>query len=310
MRQWRALLGACAVALAVASACSSAKGGGAAASSTLPSSSTVPLSPTVPENVPLYVSIGDSYAAGYQPDKGNNRAGFAYQVADRLAAQGAPLQLVNFACSGATTASILERAGCDSLGPGAPAYPDQTQVGAVQRFLAEHPGQVKLITVSIGGNDVTACATQADPVGCVSQAVTALKANLATLLADLRQAAGPATRIIGITYPDVVLGGYLSGDPAQQQLAMLSIDAFKLVINPALQQAYEAAGATFIDVTEATGAYGSFAETTTLAPYGAIPAPVAKVCQLTYICSKRDIHPTDEGYSLIADLVLGAYSRQ
>ena len=42
---------------------------------------------------------------------------------------------------------------------------------------------------------------------------------------------------------------------------------------------------------------------TTLDPYGSIPVPVAKVCQLTYACDKQDIHPTTEGYSLIADLI-------
>lgn len=61
-----------------------------------------------------------------------------------------------------------------------------------------------------------------------------------------------------------------------------------------------------VDVTKATGAYGSLDATTKLAPYGVIPVPVAKVCTLTYICRYTDIHPTTAGYRIIAGLVVKA----
>ena len=74
----------------------------------------------------------------------------------------------------------------------------------------------------------------------------------------LRKAAGPKVRITGITYPDVILGSYLSPDQKQKDLATLSITAFKGLINPALKKAYASAKGRFVDVTAATGAYGSF----------------------------------------------------
>jgi len=303
-----------------AAACSSSAATGVATASdpsspaaTAAASPTTVAAPTTVASAsataPYYVSLGDSYAAGYQAGIGTTRDGFAYQVVDQAQATPSPLQLVNFACSGATTTSILQAAGCpaEALGPDAVPYDGQTQIEAADEFLKAHPGEVGLITISIGGNDVTPCGAAPDPVTCVTQAVAGVGTNLTTLLARLRAAAGPDVPIVGTTYPDVLLGGWLSGTPQGQQLANLSITAFKSLLNPTLQTAYEAAGGQLVDVTEATGAYGPMTETTELAPYGVIPVPVAQVCELTTFCSKQDIHPTPEGYRIIADLVLRAY---
>ena len=123
-----------------------------------------------------YVSLGDSYAAGYQrfsaTDARTTRDGFAYQVVGKAKARGYKLKLVNFGCGGETTVSILKRkTKCGGLGPGGVDYAGQTQATAAERFLRKHRGQVKLITVSIGGNDVTSCVREADPVACVGPAM-------------------------------------------------------------------------------------------------------------------------------------------
>ncbi|HEY8094430.1 MAG TPA: GDSL-type esterase/lipase family protein, partial [Acidimicrobiales bacterium] len=203
----------------------------------------------------------------------------------------------------------LQNAGCPpaALGPDAAPYDGQTQIEAAEAFLKAHPGEVGLITVSIGGNDIAPCGGAPDSATCVTQAVAGVSANLTTLLTRLRAAAGPDVQIVGTTYPDVLLGFWISGTPEGQQLATLSITAFKSLLNPALQKAYEAAGGQLVDVTEATGAYGPMTATTDVAPYGTIPVPVAQVCELTTICSKQDVHPTPEGYRIIADLVFQAY---
>ncbi len=220
-----------------------------------------------------------------------------------------PLELVNFGCAGATTTSLVTTKGCPApaLGPGATPYDAQTQLEAAEAFLQAHPGQVDLITVSIGGNDVTACGRNPDPVTCVSGAVGGISASVPGIVQRLRAAAGPDTVIVGTTYPDVLLGEWVSGAPNGQQLATLSVAAFQNLINPALQQAYASAQGTFVDVTAATGAYGPLTELTELAPYGSIPVPVAKVCELTYYCEQQDIHPKPAGYALIADLVFDAF---
>ena len=109
--------------------------------------------------------------------------------------------------------------------------------------------------------------------------------------------------IVGITYPDVILGLYVSKSPTGKSLAALSVTAFKTLINPALKSEYDAVGATFIDVTAATDGYVPFTQTTTLAPYGTIPVAVAKTCELTWYCQFQNIHPRTVGYTAIADLI-------
>ncbi len=293
--------------------------GGGSRSTPPPSAGPAPTtpapSPTGAANQ-LYVSVGDSYAAGYQATGRNvgntNRNGFAYQAVDAAKAKGYDLTLTNFGCGGATTTSLLQQPGCrpDLLGPGASSYAPRTQVDAAADFLRANRGKVALLTVSIGGNDVTACGIATDPVACVTTAAATIKANLGQALTQLRDAAGPGTRIVGITYPDVILGEYLSADPQRKNLAGLSVVAFKSLINPALKAEYEKVGGALVDVTEATGAYEPLTQTTDLAPYGTIPDAVAKVCQLTYYCEFGDIHPRTEGYKIISDLVVGTLPKR
>ena len=132
-------------------------------------------------------------------------------------------------------------------------YTGRTQIAAAERFLRAHRGKVGLITVSIGGNDVTMCARQADPIACVGAAVQAIKKNVTTIAQRLREAAGRKVRIVGITYPDVILGEWI-GENANQELARLSVTAFRDLINPALTKAYSKVGGRFVDVTAASRA--------------------------------------------------------
>jgi len=134
------------------------------------------------------------------------------------------------------------------------------------RFLRRNRGKVGLITVSIGGNDVTACVREPDPVACVGPATERVKANGKLLLERVRRAAGRKPRIVGITYPDVILGSWVSGLQADRDLAALSVIAFKSLLNPALKEMYQSVGGRFVDVTAATGAYTPLEQTTTLAP--------------------------------------------
>jgi hypothetical protein len=156
---------------------------------------------------------------------------------------------------------------------------------------------------------VTACAREADPVPCVAAAVGRMEENVTRTAERLRKAAGRKPRIVGITYPDVILGKWVGAD-ADQDLATLSVVAFKSLINPALKKAYAAGGGKLVDVTRATGAYGPLEETTTLEPYGVIPVPVAKVCRLTFYCEFRDIHARTRGYKAIAKLIVKTLPRR
>lgn len=263
----------------------------------------------------FYVSLGDSYATGFQPSvvsqSAGTRNGFAYQVPRLAKPRGYRFKLVNLGCGGETTSSLLERKErCAGPGPGAPDYAGRTQIAAAERFLRANRGRVGLISVSIGGNDVTRCARDPNPIPCVGTAVTAIRENVTEIAQRLRKAAGQQVRIVGTTYPDVILGQWVGPD-ANQDLARLSVVAFRDVINPELKKAYASARGKFVDVTAASGAYDSLDETTTrLAAYGAIPLPVAKVCEYTYYCEYRDIHARTNGYRLIAELIVKTLPRR
>jgi lysophospholipase L1-like esterase len=256
-----------------------------------------------------YVSLGDSYSVGWQHPAeyslGPSNQGYANQIVKLAKAKGYRYQLVNFGCGGATTHSILRDPGCKPAMralAGRKTY-SSTQIVAAERFLHRNRGKVGLITVAIGGNDVTACANATDPVACVGAAANDIKLNVTTLAKRLRIAAGKKVRIVGITYPDVILGQWVR-PPVNQDLAKLSVVAFQQIINPTLKAAYKEAKAGFVDVTAATGAYGPLEQTTDLTPYGTIPTPVAKICQLTWYCQFGDIHAKPAGYKVIGDLVV------
>jgi len=255
-----------------------------------------------------YVSLGDSYSIGYEPGRSATRHGYADQTVTKAVSRGYRLQLVNFGCGGATTTSILQATTCRLLAVRGPTYGRLTQAAAAESFIRAHTGQIALVTVSIGGNDVTMCAHDPNPITCVTQVTAAIRANVSRLATDLRAAAGPNVPIVGLTYPDVVLGEWVLG-PGNKNLAQLSVTAFRALINPALQQSYAIAGARFVDVTTATGAYITLTQTTTLKPYGVIPVAVARVCTLTYYCKAGDIHANTAGYGVIADLIVATLPR-
>jgi len=248
-----------------------------------------------------YVSLGDSYAAGYQPGKGNTKEGFVYQVPALARKRGYNLKVVNFGCGGATTKSMMEQVGCpkDGLGPGAKAF-NKTQVAAAVDFIKANRKKVALITVSISGNDVTKCVNAADPITCVADAQAAIKANVGNAAKQLRAAAGRKPVMVGTTYPDVVLGAWVRGN---QNIANLSVIAFRELINPSLKASYAEGKGKFVDVTKETGAYGDMGVTETLEPYGSIPKPVADVCRVSWYCEKGDIHANKAGYAVIAKMV-------
>lgn len=262
----------------------------------------------------LYVSLGDSYAVGWQHPAehtmGPTTKGFTDQTVKLARQKGYRLKLVNFGCGGATTVSILKQKGCvpAARAIGGERY-STTQVKAAERFLRANRGKVALVTVSISGNDVTSCAKQADPVPCVTAAIASVKKNVTTLADRLRKAAGKKVRIVGITYPDVILGQWVR-PPVNQGLATLSVTAFRDLLNPALKTAYASVKGKFADVTATTGAYTPLDQKTTLEPYGAIPIAVAKVCQLTWYCQFGDIHANTAGYKEIAKLVVKALPRK
>ena len=225
----------------------------------------------------ILLSLGDSYAVGWQElpggTQGSTHNGPADQLVPLAAARGWHLKLVNLGCGGATTTSMLTASavGCvpQALAPGAANYPNKSQTQAAVDFIKSHRNQVKVVTLSISGNDVDGCPTQPDPTACVKANMPGAVKNVTKIVKQLRAAGGQQMRIIGSTYPDVELGLWVHPTVlGANTLALVpgSISAFHDVINPGLEKAYHTVGAAFVDVTAATGAYTPLTTTVTVAP--------------------------------------------
>jgi lysophospholipase L1-like esterase len=275
--------------------------------------------PTKPAPL-FYLSLGDSYSVGFQPGLGAT-AGYTAYVAKKE-----KLQLENFGCGGATTTSILTAIGCKESGFGPPAatdavaYPTTTQVAAAVQFITANPGKVSLVTVSIGGNDVTSCGSSINPVTCVVGAAATINTNVTALVTSISSALGAHgdanAKIVGLTYPDVILGDtvFPAGSP-NVPLANQSVLAFDAIVNPTLKTAYTSVPeGTFVNVTQAPykkAIAGDDSDSLTpalplvnLAPFGKIPPAVWEICKLTYFCSLGNIHANTKGYTFIGQLVV------
>lgn len=256
-----------------------------------------------------YVSLGDSYSVGYQPlPVPGATSGYTAVVA-----KATGLRLENFGCAGATTSTILRSTGCLAAAAAvtdAVSYPSQSQAQAAVSFIERHRGDIGLITVTIGGNDILDCGDSKNVLTCAESEINVVQADLRTLVTELRHAAGNGVPIIGLTYPDVFLGNWVyPPGKAAPAIAELSVGAFAYLLNPALQQAYRSAGARFLDVTAATGAYVPLSTTETTTSYGTIPVAVARVCTYTWYCSVGNIHANTAGYRFIGEQIAKEYDQ-
>lgn len=273
------------------------------------------------------LSLGDSYSQGYQTPAIDNSPGYTDKVAKKE-----HMTLENFGCGGATTTSILSTIGCSGSQEATygVSYPSTSQETAALDFIAAHPGQIGLVTVSIGGNDVTACASNADPITCVLTASGVVKTNVDQLVGDLNTALtsnnDTSVKLVGLTYPDVILGNdVFPVGSTQPVLAAESVLAFDTFINPSLLAAYTSVPyGSFVNVTSAPYSKGAIAATvgddtgtwndstgvytgptTKFKPFGTVPESVAEVCKLTNYCTiPGDIHPNPKGYKFITGLIL------
>jgi lysophospholipase L1-like esterase len=285
------LLACCAVALGVLAAATP----GAQAAST----------------VRYYLALGDSLSQGVQPDF-NGRSletneGYPNQLFALEGLRIPNLVLVKLGCPGDSTASMLTGRGnaknarlfrCDRRGG--------SQLKAAELFLREHhaPGEVPLITIDIGANDIDGCASvPASQLGsCITAGEASIRQNLPRILKAIRKAAPRGTRMAGMTLYDPELALYFSADSSQRGLAPASVAIIKQV-NDELTGADSAAGFRTADVAGAFDTYDS----TDMVSFGSqsIPVNVARVCSWTWTCtpppSGPNIHANKNGYAVIAN---------
>jgi len=168
--------------------------------------------PDKTDKQPLYLALGDSWAWGYGATN-VGQPGYVEQLAPQLRedlkcvpAKCADLQLLNISVPGATTPSLI-----------AGQLPQALQILAERNGDRYPRNDVEVITITVGGNDVNApiqgaClgGLSANCFSTIQSELGAYRTDLANLLSQLREAAGPDTRIVINTYdnpfPSCTLG--------------------------------------------------------------------------------------------------------
>jgi lysophospholipase L1-like esterase len=243
-----------------------------------------------------YLALGDSLAAGYQPrDLGalepcGYQYGYACDLYQGMLAAHPHLEAVNLSCPGETTSSMLSGVGSPCYSGGPP------QLARAVRFLAQHRGQVALITIDFGANNVDGCVQSSGSISpsCLLQGLAQVEGQLPVILTALRGAAGSGVPIVGMNYHDPFLAAYLAGETSLAQESLTVTGTF----NQLLEGVYQRAGDQVADVQSAFQTLNTATDSTT-----GLPVDVERICQLTWMCgySPPNIHPNATGYQVIAE---------
>jgi lysophospholipase L1-like esterase len=243
-----------------------------------------------------YVALGDSLAAGYQPDRGADpTGGYVGHVLDALHLTLPKTQLENLACPGETSVTMTDGGVCS--------YPRGSQLAEAVHFLAAHGNQTRLVTLDIGGNDVQRCVRAGSlDLACVQGGLAAVVQQLPQILGAVH-AAAPHARIVVLNYYDPFLAAWLTG-PAGRALAQASV-ALLQQLNSTIGQSAAAVGGLTADVASAFRTT-DFTDQATLPGIGTVPLNVALICSLTWMCVRSDIHANDAGYAVMGATVVAA----
>jgi lysophospholipase L1-like esterase len=247
-----------------------------------------------------YLSLGDSLARGFQPDRAGTSVPTDQGYPDQLYAMLRPgdpgLRLVKLGCGGETTSTMIHGGICS--------YPGGSQLAAAVRFLRAHPGRVSLLTIDIGANDPDACIARpslSKIASCIGSAVPGTAGNLARILQSLRAAGGSRLDVIGMSYYVPELATWRHG-LAGQFLARLS-ERLAAGLNDLLASTYTAYGARVADVAGAFRS-GDFTGQATGSASGTVPRNVALICSWTWECAPPPRGPNEHanaaGYRVIA----------
>lgn len=250
---------------------------------------------------PVYLSLGDSLAAGSQPDAGGSdhptSQGYANVVGERLAKVYPGLQTRRLSCGGARTGTLM------TGGEGCRDRNEPSQLVQAERAMAGE--QVPLVTVNIGDNDVESCLRFNPPsidTGCVSRGRAEVARNLPQIARRLKAAAGPHTAVVGILDYDQFLALYPEGSQGRQ-IARRSVRIISSM-NALMATIYRGAGVLVADAGQ------RFATTDLRTQRHGVPLAVDRICRWTWACSAppigHDDHAKPHGYRVIAQAVLDA----
>ena len=243
---------------------------------------------------PRYIALGDSLAAGEQPDaNGHDRPtnqGYVDWLGQKLQGRYPGLIASTLSCGGATTTTVLN-GGARCQPPGQPGQLEQAET-----FLGQHPETV-LVTIDVGDNDVEHCVREARiRWRCVHRGLATIRQNLPQIAQRVKAAASPSTTVAGVVDYDQFLSFWLDGGQGRRtaRRSLRVIDH----LNQTMASIYQAAGVEVAD-GGARFATDDLTHHRRLPGYGRVPLDVFRICTWTWACTPRpgaDDHAKPVGY--------------
>ncbi len=230
------------------------------------------LEATLEPSVGVYLPLGDSIAAGQGASATLSTSYMALVVEALRSRFGPTLQLHSLAVSGHTTQDLI----------------DEQLPQAVARL---QEGDVRVVTITIGGNDLFQYSSEpiciefpSDPACPLEDGLLEVEQRLDRILGELR-AAGPEAIIVIQVYPNLFSG---TGD---RQFGGV------MVFEQAAQTAFDLLNGVIIAVAQRN-------DVLVADPRAAFDGRGGELSHL--LDSEPDAHPNDAGYRVIADAFLDA----
>jgi lysophospholipase L1-like esterase len=261
---------------------------------------------------PVYLSLGDSQAAGTIADESGRNVfysdvGYSDQLYQRLKGRLAPdLELIELGCPGEDATTFVEGGICDD--PANPRFNyDVPQLDGALEVLATR--DVELITLNLGGNDILRSGVFSCPdAACVEEVLADIAADVAGILQILQEAAPDVPIVFVNLYNPLVAAwlGYYGGvpagagtaDPAFAQTTAFLVGTF----NALVEQELAALG---VPVADAFGAWDG--DDFTDADGDGVPTAVESACALSYMCPDEgvlsNVHANRKGYKVKAKAI-------
>ncbi len=229
-----------------------------------------------------YLALGDSLAFGFQPN-GDFTNGYVDDLFQIIQSEGV-IDKTNLGCPGENSSTFITGGICSYS-------PFSSQLAAAEAFLQANASKVSPITLDIGANDVL---PDINPFNCTvnktkfDSDLATLNTNLTgTILPDLKAALTINGRVTG----DLVLMNYYN--PFQNICP--NTTHFTRRLNDVLTADTKAFGFFIVNV------FGAF---------GGAATPNPNICTYTWMCTPPplgpNIHPTDLGYTVIANTFAAA----
>ncbi len=226
-----------------------------------------------------YLALGDSLAFGQQPNCVPPQVsvpdcthGYVNDLFQVFQSEGTK-DFTNLGCPGETSTSFISGGKCP--------YPTLTpsQLDTAVAYLKAHAGKVSPVTLDIGANDMLPDLSGCTPLSSFPNDLATINSNLTgTILPALLKALTVNGRVTG----SIVMMNYYNPFP-------------QCSANPQFVQDFNEFNTSLANDVSGFGfivdVFGAF---------GGITTP--NICTYTWICSSfHDIHPTDQGYSVIAN---------